>query len=138
MRADPKLLSGGNRLWIKFFLLSVYATMYVRDHARPAFHAALGLDPTEYDYTVFRICSQISRQVFPLTVDIDNPSFRADLDRLARITAAMSEATKRGGLAGGLRKALLCARAAITFMHLYLLPAQSNAVPASVRLAPAW
>lgn len=138
MRADPKLLTGANKLWVRFFLLSVYATMYVRDHARPAFHAALGLDPTDYDYKVFRICSEISKQVFPLTLDIDHPRFRKGFDRMAQITAAMSRASARGGVVGALQKAGLALQAAATFLDLYLVPAIPNETPDSVRLVPAW
>ncbi len=138
MRADPSLLRGGNVLWIKFFLLSVYATMYIRDHARPKFHAALGLDPTEYDYQVFRICSEISKQVFPIVLDIDHPRFRSGMDQLVAIAAAMAGAKARGGLVGGLQRVGLMARTVATLAGLYLLPTTANRAPATVRLQPAW
>jgi magnesium-protoporphyrin IX monomethyl ester (oxidative) cyclase len=138
MRANPRLLGGANKLWIRFFLLAVFATMYVRDHGRPHFHAALGIDPTEYDFTVFRITSDIARQVFPVELDIDHPVFRAGLHRLWRLSTAIAAARARGGIIGRVRQAGLVAAAALTFARLYLLPVRRNVLPASVRVVPAW
>jgi magnesium-protoporphyrin IX monomethyl ester (oxidative) cyclase len=138
MRANPGLLSGVNKLWIRFFQLAVYATMYIRDHGRVEFHKALGLDPTEYDYTVFRITSDISRQVFPLTLDIDNPRFRSGLERLRRISDRMTAAREKGGLGGLLRRAGLTVAAGAVLARLFLLPARHAELPAMTRMAPAW
>jgi len=97
MRAEPGLLTGLNRLWIRFFVLAVFATMYVRDHARPELHQAFGIDPDEYDYTVFRITSEISKQVFPLTLAIDDPRFRAGMTRLDTLAKTAEAGRARGG-----------------------------------------
>ena len=138
MRANPRLTSGLNTYWIKFFVLAVFATMYVRDHFRPAFHKAIGVDPTQYDFDVFRITSEISRQTFPLTLDLDHPAFRKGFDRLFRIAEASAEAKARGGVGGRIKQLACMAAAALTFARLYLVPSKPNAMPAEIRLAPVW
>jgi magnesium-protoporphyrin IX monomethyl ester (oxidative) cyclase len=138
MRAQPQLLRGLNRLWIRFFVLAVFATMYVRDHARPELHAALGMDPTDYDFEVFRITSEITKQIFPLTLDIEHPTFRAGLERLLELSESIEAAKQRGGVIGNLRRAGLTLAAGLTFARLYLLPVKPNDLPQQVRLAPAW
>ncbi len=138
MRSDPKLLSGVNRLWIRFFLLAVYATMYVRDHSRRAFYDAIDMDPTDYGYRVFRICNEITKQVFPVTLDIDNPAFRAGLERLRALNDGIADAKVRGGITGKARQIGLSLAVGATFARLYFLRATPNPLPASVRLVPAW
>ncbi|MFZ8983377.1 MAG: magnesium-protoporphyrin IX monomethyl ester (oxidative) cyclase [Steroidobacteraceae bacterium] len=138
MRADPALLQGPNRLWIRFFLLAVFATMYVRDHARPELHKAFGVNPTDYDFEVFRITSEISRQVFPFTLDLDHPGFRAGLERLRTLSERAEAARARGGLLGRLQMAACGAAGALAFLRLYLLPTLPNRLPESIRVAPAW
>jgi magnesium-protoporphyrin IX monomethyl ester (oxidative) cyclase len=138
MRANPHLLRGLNVYWIRFFVLAVFATMYVRDHARPYMHEAFGMDPTDYDFRVFRITSEITKQIFPVTLDLDHPKFRAGLERLRELSVQVEAAKRRGGIVGGLRRAWLAAAGAVTFAKLYVLPVHHHELPREVRLAPAW
>ncbi|WP_439607994.1 magnesium-protoporphyrin IX monomethyl ester (oxidative) cyclase [Hydrogenophaga sp.] len=138
MRSQPDLLRGVNKLWIRFFILAVYATMYVRDHTRPLLHEAMGLHSTEYDYTVFRITSDICRQVFPVEVDIDHPVFRRCLERLLQISLAADRATQRGGVVGRLQRAVCAVQAAWTFGRLYCVPVIHQELPKDIRMEPVW
>jgi magnesium-protoporphyrin IX monomethyl ester (oxidative) cyclase len=138
MRANPETLSGINRLWIRFFLLAVFATMYVRDHARPRFHEALGVDPTEYDMQVFRITSAIAHQVFPVTLDIENPAFLAGLERLRVLGERIAQGRARGGIAGTAQRLWATAGAGLAFTRLFLMRAQRHELPADIRMAPSW
>ena len=138
MRANPGFLTGMNKLWVRFFLLAVYATMYVRDHARPEFHKALGMTPTEYDMRVFRITNEISKQVFPVVLDIENPKFLDGLERLRRINDRLTEAGEQPGFASKVKRIGLAARAAVAFARLFLMRPVTNELPDSSRLSPAW
>ena len=138
MRAQPHLLQGGNKLWIRFFLLAVYGTMYVRDHTRPMLKAAMGLEPTSYGYEVFRITNEITKQVFPLSLDIDHPAFRAGMTRLVTVQAGINAAKAQGGALGLVKQGYWAACGLATFARLYVLPVKRHDLPVEIRMAPVW
>ena len=139
MKTDPKLTeSFTNKLWIKFFLTAVYSTMWVRDHQRPAFHEALGVDPEWYGQEVFRKTSEISKQVFPMTLDIDHPRWIPTLRRMQNANAQIADGKKQGGVGGWLKRMAGSAKAGFAFLSLMTIPVEKNAVPASPRLEPAY
>ncbi len=138
MRANTKRLQGHNVRWIRFFLLAVYATMYVRDHTRPELKQAMGLEPTEYDFEVFRICNEITKQVFPILLDLDHPAFHANLDRLFYCSQRADEGKASGGLLGGLKRAFWSVAGVAVFARMYFIPVMHNELPAQTRMQPTW
>ncbi len=138
MRANPHLLTGLNKYWVKFFLLAIFATMYVRDHQRPYFHEALGVDPTDYGMKVFRITSEISRQVFPLSIDIENPRFLALLNKLLVITDKAAAQQAKGGVSAKISKLTTTLKAGFVFLQLFTMRSKENIAPAEIRLAPSY
>jgi magnesium-protoporphyrin IX monomethyl ester (oxidative) cyclase len=101
-------------------------------------HEAFGIDPTDYDYTVFSITSACTKQVFPFTLDTDSPKFREMLERL-RLNMMKSEAgKKRGGLMGTLQRIAGGLGVASLFVRLYFQPVVEHEVPENVRMVPAW
>ena len=135
MKSDPKLTRGVNVWWIKFFLTAVYATMYIRDHQRPAFHEALGVDTDWYAHEVFTKTSKLSEQIFPITLDIDNPRWDAGLKRLQKANVDLADAKKQGRKVSQLGASI---RAGLAFVGLFTIPSKKHAVPAKTRLEPAY
>ena len=138
MRANPHLLEGRNRYLMKFFQLAVFCTMWVRDHARPAFHKAIGVEIDDYDEKVLRLTAEISKQCFPLIVDLDNPLFWESCRRLTDVSERIEDAKRRGGALQTVRCWALWARAGAIFARLYAMPTVKNELPVSSRLEPVW
>jgi len=64
-----------SKLWCKFFLLSVYVTMYLNDIQRSQFYSTIGLDARQFDKYVIVKTNQSAGTLFPVIYDIENPQF---------------------------------------------------------------
>lgn len=69
------------RLWSKFFLLSVFATMYLNDFQRSSFYSTIGLNTKQFDQHVIRKTNQSAKTLFPVILDVDHPSFFKLMDK---------------------------------------------------------
>jgi magnesium-protoporphyrin IX monomethyl ester (oxidative) cyclase len=92
LRANPQFLDGLKaRLWCRFFLLSVFATMYLNDLQRRDFYAVIGLDAREYDKEVIEKTNETAGRVFPIMLDINHPRFYNGLEHCVANNARLSE-----------------------------------------------
>jgi magnesium-protoporphyrin IX monomethyl ester (oxidative) cyclase len=81
MKSQPQMLNDWKaRLWSRFFLLSVFATMYLNDVQRKDFYASIGLDAREYDVYVIEKTNETAGRVFPITLDVQHPEFYKRLE----------------------------------------------------------
>jgi magnesium-protoporphyrin IX monomethyl ester (oxidative) cyclase len=81
MKSQPQFLNDWKaRLWSRFFLLSVFATMYLNDVQRSGFYASLGLDAREYDKYVIEKTNETAGRVFPVILDVEHPDFYQRLE----------------------------------------------------------
>ncbi|MDG1009387.1 MAG: magnesium-protoporphyrin IX monomethyl ester (oxidative) cyclase [Amylibacter sp.] len=139
MKTDSKLTESFiNKLWIKFFLTAVYSTMWVRDHQRPLFHKALGVDVTWYGQEVFQKTSEISKQVFPFTLDINHRRWRSNLDRMEKASVQIAKAKERSGIIGLVSRLTGMAKAGIAFASILTIPSIPNDVPDSPVMVPSY
>jgi magnesium-protoporphyrin IX monomethyl ester (oxidative) cyclase len=125
MRSQPELLeTPANRRWMRFFLLAVYATMYLNDSRRRDFYVALGLDWRQYDQDVIRLCNEISTQCYPEVLPVDDPRFFQHLDAAAAYDAKANALAERGGALNQAQAARLRSALALRLLAAYRLPAK--------------
>jgi magnesium-protoporphyrin IX monomethyl ester (oxidative) cyclase len=114
-----------SRLWCKFFLLSVFATMYLNDLQRTDFYSTIGLDARQFDKHVIRKTNQSSGTVFPIILDVDNPAFFPLLDVCAEANQSLIDVDKKdiAAFAKTLKKLPSYFNMTLSLLKLYFLPA---------------
>ena len=137
MKAQPDTVRGLQaRLWCRFFLLAVFATMYVRDVARKEFYEALGLDARAYDKYVIAKTNETSARVFPVVLNVEHPRFYERLERIVANNQALSAADASSAIAPikVLRKLPFWAANGLEMAKLFLMaPIRSEAFQHAVR-----
>ena len=95
LKSNPKFLQTlSAKLWCRFFLFSVFVTMYLNDCQRSDFYRLIGLDARQYDMHVIRKTNESASRIFPLALNIDHPSFFKEMDICATKNRSLIELDK--------------------------------------------
>ena len=114
-----------SRLWCKFFLLSVFVTMYLNDLQRKDFYSTIGLDAKQFDIHVIRKTNQSSGTLFPIILDLDHPNFFNYLENCAEANQSIIDIEKEENLEviKTIYKLPYYFKMVTNLINLYLLPA---------------
>jgi len=109
-----------SRLWCKFFLLSVFVTMYLNDAQRSDFYSTIGLDAKKFDQYVIFKTNQSAGTLFPIIYDIEDPRFFALMDQCLNANNQLIELEKEGSFI--LQKVPSYLKMISGLIQLYFLP----------------
>jgi magnesium-protoporphyrin IX monomethyl ester (oxidative) cyclase len=129
MKSQTSLLNTyQSKLWCKFFLLSVFVTMYLNDLQRDEFYTTIGLNTKQFDKYVIRKTNQSAGALFPIILDIDNPLFFSLLENAHQINEKLIEIDKQNTLntIAFFQKLPHLVGLIITLFRMYLLPTIST------------
>ena len=125
MKSQKHLLNTfESKLWCKFFLLSVFVTMYLNDLQRNEFYATIGLDATQFDKYVIIKTNQSAGTLFPVIFDVENPQFFNLMDMCAEANQVLidSEKSTENALSKSAKKLGAYAKMSSALVKLYFLP----------------
>ena len=113
-----------SKLWCKFFLLSVFVTMYLNDLQRTDFYSTIGLDARQFDQHVIRKTNQSSGTLFPIILDVEHPDFFALLDDCDSVNNSLISLEKESskGLGTLFSKIGFYGKMVKNLVHLFCLP----------------
>lgn len=114
-----------SRLWSKFFLLSVFVTMYLNDIQRSEFYSTIGLDARQFDIHVIRKTNQSSGTLLPVILDVDHPEFLPLLEECSEINQNFIDIdkTEDSDLLKTIKKVPQNIKMFVKLVQLFLLPA---------------
>jgi magnesium-protoporphyrin IX monomethyl ester (oxidative) cyclase len=124
LKSQKSLLSTyESKLWCKFFLLSVFVTMYLNDLQREDFYTTIGLDAKQFDQHVIRKTNQSSGTLFPVILDVEHPDFFRLLDGCHEINEELIGLEKKQNSGFSFEKINLYWQMARNLCQLFSLPA---------------
>ncbi|CAN1209063.1 hypothetical protein TUMEXPCC7403_02490 [Tumidithrix helvetica PCC 7403] len=92
LRSQPHLWNNWKaRLWVRFFLLAVFATHTLTVTERATFYESIGLDAKKYDVEVIRNTNKTAATAFPVILNVDHPDFFRRLEKCSQNNTKLAE-----------------------------------------------
>uniref|UniRef100_A0A1Z1MTC6 Magnesium-protoporphyrin IX monomethyl ester [oxidative] cyclase n=1 Tax=Polysiphonia sp. TaxID=1967842 RepID=A0A1Z1MTC6_9FLOR len=137
LKSQPQFLNNlESRLWCRFFLISVFATMYLNDFQRSEFYRSIGLDARQYDIQVIRKTNESASRIFPIALNIDKPEFFQYLDLCASANKKLIAINKKNhtNIIDNVTKITLYLRITLNIIKIYLIkPIESRYVNNTIK-----
>jgi magnesium-protoporphyrin IX monomethyl ester (oxidative) cyclase len=84
LRSQPKLWNNWKaRLWVRFFLLTVFVTHTITVFERANFYEVIGIHPRHYNKQVIQETNNTSARAFPIILNTNHPDFFWRLEQCA-------------------------------------------------------